>query len=52
MPLTARYVADKHSFSVIELSPNELVLKQISIECAEVDRIRITRGAAAKWLGL
>ena len=48
VPLTAKYVADKHSFSVIELSPNELVLRQISIEGAEVDRIKITKGAVVK----
>ena len=48
VPLTAKYVADKHSFSAIELSPDELVLKQISIEGNEVDRIRITKAAAVK----
>ena len=48
VPLTAKYVADKHSFSLIELSPDALVLKQISIEGNELDRIRITKGAAAK----
>ena len=48
VPLTAKYVADKHSFSLIELSAQELVLKQISIDGAEVDRIRITKGAAAR----
>ena len=48
MPLTAKYVADKHSFSFIELSPQELVLKQTSIDGAEVDRMKITKGAAAK----
>ena len=52
MPLTAKYVADKHSFSTIELSPDELVLKQVSIEGNEVDRIRITKPAAVKQLGL
>ena len=48
VPLTAKYVADKHSFTSIELSPDELVLKQISIEGNEVDRIRITKPAAVK----
>jgi predicted phosphodiesterase len=43
VPLTAKYVADKHSFSLIELNPSELVLRQISIEGKELDRIRITR---------
>lgn len=48
VPLTAKYVADKHSFSLIELSPEELVLKQISLDGQEVDRWRITKGAANK----
>ena len=48
VPLTAKYIADKHSFSLIELSPAELVLKQISIDGVEIDRVRITKGAAAK----
>ena len=43
-PLTAKYVADKHSFSLIELSPTELVLKQISLDGVELDRVRITKG--------
>lgn len=48
VPLTAKYVANKHSFSFIELSAGELVLKQIGIDGIEVDRVRITKGAAAK----
>ena len=48
VPLTAKYVGDRHSFSLIELSAHELVLKQISIDGVEVDRVRITKGAAAK----
>lgn len=43
VPLTAKYVADKHSFSLIELSPQELVLKQISIDGVELDRVKITK---------
>lgn len=48
VPLTAKYIADKHSFSLIELNPAELVLKQISIDGEEIDRVRITKDAAAK----
>lgn len=46
VPLTAKYVANTHSFSLIELSAQELVLKQISIDGTELDRVRITKGAA------
>jgi len=48
VPLTAKYIADKHSFSLIELSPQELVLTQISIDGVEIDRVRISKGAGAK----
>ena len=43
---TAKYVADKNSFSIIDLSPTELILRAISIDGKEVDRCRITKGAA------
>ncbi len=48
VPLTTKYVANKHSFSFIELTAGELVLKQIGIDGKELDRVRITKGAAAK----
>jgi hypothetical protein len=43
IPLTAKYVADKHSFTLIELTPQEFVLKQITLEGLEVDRFKITK---------
>ena len=48
VPLTAKDLAGKHSFSLIGLSPEEVVLKQISIDGVEIDRVRITKGAAVK----
>lgn len=42
-PLTARYVAEKHSFSVIELTPSVFELRQIAVDGTEVDRFRITK---------
>lgn len=41
-PLTAKYVAE-HSFTVVDLKPTELVLRQVSIAGKEVDRIRINK---------
>lgn len=46
VPLTAKYVADRHSFSLVEATPQELVLRQISIDGDELDRVRITKPAA------
>jgi hypothetical protein len=43
IPLTAKYVADKHSFTVLDLTPTQLDLRQINIDGQEVDRIRITK---------
>ncbi len=48
VPFTAKYFAEKNSFSVVELTPDEFVLKQITIEGKEVDRIRITKPRAVK----
>ena len=48
VPLTVKYVADKHSFSLIKLSPEEFVLKQVSIEGKVVDTFRITKPVPAK----
>jgi len=41
--ITAKYLSDKHSFSVIELTPTTFELRQISIDGKEVDRFRITK---------
>jgi hypothetical protein len=42
VPFTAKYVA-VHSFTVIDLTPTELLLRQIDSKGAEIDRIRITK---------
>ena len=41
-PLTAKYVAE-YCFTVVDLKPTELVLRQVNIAGKEVDRIRITK---------
>jgi hypothetical protein len=41
--ITGKYISDKHSFSVIELTPTSFELRQISIDGKEVDRFRITK---------
>ena len=41
-PLTAKYVAE-HGFTVFDLTPSTLVLRQINITGKEVDRIKITK---------
>lgn len=43
VPFTTKYVADRHSFSVIDLKPNELTLRQIDIAGEEIDRMVITK---------
>ena len=43
VPFTAKYVADRHSFSVIDLTPNQFTLRQISIAGEEIDRMVITK---------
>lgn len=43
VPITDKYVANKHSFSVIEISPTVFEMKQITLEGVEVDRFRITK---------
>lgn len=43
VPFTAKYVADRHSFSVVDLKPNELTLRQIDIKGDEIDRMVITK---------
>jgi predicted phosphodiesterase len=42
---TAKYVADKNSFAIVELSPTELTLRAITLDGTEVDRCRITKPA-------
>jgi hypothetical protein len=42
-PITDKYVADRHSFSVIDLSPTVFEMRQIDLNGKEVDRFRITK---------
>jgi predicted phosphodiesterase len=44
-PFTAKYVADRHSFSLVELSRERFTLRQISADGEEVDRFTITKHA-------
>jgi acid phosphatase type 7 len=44
VPFTTMYYAEKHSFSVMDLSPTELSFRQFNIDGQEVDRFRITKG--------
>jgi hypothetical protein len=39
-----RLVADRHSLTVVDMGPSELVLRQVDEWGQELDRIRITRG--------
>jgi 3',5'-cyclic AMP phosphodiesterase CpdA len=42
-PYTAKYVADRHSFVVCELSADRLVLRAIDADGTEIDRAAITK---------
>ncbi len=44
-PITEKYVADKNSFSVLDVTPTTFELRQITLEGKEVDRFRITKSA-------
>lgn len=39
-----RLVADRHSLTVVDMRPEELVVRQVDDQGNELDRIRITRG--------
>ncbi len=43
VPLTAKYVADRHSYTVVDLKPERLTLRQISIAGEEIDRVVIDK---------
>lgn len=43
VPLTEKYVADKHSFSVVELTPTTFEMRQIGVDGTELDHFRITK---------
>ena len=43
--ITAKFVSDRHSFSVIDVDTRQLTLRQIDIKGEEVDRVTITKPA-------
>lgn len=43
VPYTAKFVADRHSFTVFELTPDRLLLRAIDASGGEIDRMTITR---------
>ena len=45
VPLTEKYISDKHSFSVIDLTRTRFELRQIAITGEEIDRFTITKAA-------
>jgi acid phosphatase type 7 len=47
VPFTTKYYAEKHSFSVLDLSPTEFSFRQFNIEGKEIDRFKITKGQQA-----
>ncbi len=46
VPFTAKYIADRHSFSFVQADPQRLVLRQLDEDGVEVDRIVVTKPAA------
>jgi predicted phosphodiesterase len=44
-PFTAKFIADRHSFSLVELSLERFTLRQVSLDGDEVDRFTITKPA-------
>lgn len=42
---TAKFISDRHSFSVIDLDTRQLTLRQIDLKGTEVDRVTITKPA-------
>jgi hypothetical protein len=43
-PFTARHVSDRHSFVILDVSPDKLDLRAIGIDGGEIDRITVTKG--------
>ncbi|MSR43049.1 MAG: hypothetical protein EXS19_03315 [Pedosphaera sp.] len=43
VPFTAQYIADRHSFSLVQADPQKLVLRQLDEDGFEVDRITLTK---------
>ena len=44
---TARFVTDRHSFAVVELTPTHLLLRALDATGAEIDRCTITKPVTA-----
>lgn len=42
----ARFVSDRHTFSLLDVGPDRLTLRQIDDRGAEVDHLEVTRGAS------
>ena len=42
-PYTVKFIADRHSFSLVELDTRQLTLRQLDDEGVEVDRFQITK---------
>ncbi len=45
VPYTAKFVADRHSFTVFELTPERLLLRAIDAKGGEIDRCLMTKPA-------
>ncbi|MBI5773254.1 MAG: metallophosphoesterase family protein [Verrucomicrobia bacterium] len=43
VPFTTKLIADRHSFSVVELDQQTLVLRQVDEDGKEIDRITVTK---------
>ena len=44
-PLTEKFTADQHSFSLVDLTPTTFAMRQLSIKGEELDRFKITKPA-------
>ncbi|MEW6304606.1 MAG: metallophosphoesterase [Verrucomicrobiota bacterium] len=42
-PFTAKFVSNRHSFSVVDVDANQFTLRQVDLEGKEVDRWQITK---------
>jgi hypothetical protein len=45
VPYTAKFFSDSHSFTLVELEPNQLQLRQLNENGWELDRMLITKPA-------
>ena len=42
-PLTEKFTADQHSFSLVDLTPTTFEMRQLSIRGEELDHFKITK---------